>query len=65
MFPFTITVVTTVTYRVVVSEVDRSLITVIDLYKATKAINWLDRTTILICTDLDNTAGMVVVNLPL
>ena len=65
MFPFTITVVTTVTYRVVVSEVDRSLITVIDLYKATKAIKWLDRTTILICTDLDNTAGMVVVNLPL
>ena len=65
MFPFTITVVTTVTYRVVVSEVDRSLITVIDLYKATKAINGLDRTTILILTDLDNTAGMVVVNLPL
>ena len=48
-----------------VSEVYWSLITVIDLHKTTIAISWLYRTAIPIVTDLDNSAVVVVVNLPL
>ena len=60
---FTITVVATVTYLMVVSKVNRTLITVIDLNGATITINRLLRTAILIFFNPYNTAALVIVYL--
>ena len=60
---FTITVVATVTYLMVVSKVNRALITVIDLNGTTITINRLLRTAILIFFNPYNTAVLVIVYL--
>ena len=60
---FTITVVATVTYLMVVSKVNRALITVIDLNGTTITINRLLRTAILIFFNSYNAAVLVIVYL--
>ena len=60
---FTITVVATVTYLMVVSKVNWALITVIDLNGTTITINRLLRTAILIFFNPYNAAALVIVYL--